>query len=446
MLKQNYKQKVESLQIQVREAHRQGKIIQIAHGSTNSTRTQDENNNQYIVYTGDLTNVIDVDTVQRTITVESGMSNEMIFTYAKSYRLMPRVLAEFPGITAGGAVQGASLESSSWKWGQFNDSCVSYDVILGDGSFLKSVSCDNYSDLFYGISGSYGSLAIVTAVTIKCDIYKPYVKMEYIKIKTESLIDSMNSMMNTSIDFIEAIVFGNTSVIITGSHCSEYEQEIVSFSKPVDEWFYLHTEQVLEKKDSHVEYTQLYDYLFRYDRGAFWMGKWAIEWMWIPFSKRVRSMLDMFMHTRKLYDGLHAMNIMNQFFIQDAYVDDMGVQALLDFNSKELNIFPLWICPMKSTQANQYFSPQYSGTGGMLYDVGIYGKHNKKDAREINRAFEKLVHELDGRKMLYAENFYTESEFWDIYNIEKYDELRKTYRAETFTSMYEKISVFFSHI
>ncbi|KAG6040080.1 hypothetical protein E4U41_001421 [Claviceps citrina] len=45
----------------------------------------------------------------------------------------------------------------------------------------------------------------------------------------------------------------------------------------------------------------LVDYLFRYDRGAFWVGKYSFRYFLTPFNRTTRFLLDRFMHTRVMY-------------------------------------------------------------------------------------------------------------------------------------------------
>ena len=42
---------------------------------------------------------------------------------------------------------------------------------------------------------------------------------------------------------------------------------------------------------------------------------------------------------------------------------------------------------------------------------------------------------------MYAHAYYTEQEFWDIYDEEKYKRLRREYHAESLPSVYEKVRV-----
>jgi hypothetical protein len=436
-----YREKVDNIIHQIKQAGVLGKKIKIVHGSTNSTRSQLFTSDYYMVYTGNLKNSISCNEADKTITVESGMSNDDIFEYAQSNGLCPRVLAEFPGITAGGAVQGASLESSSWKYGQFNDQCTAYDVILSDGTFLEGISADNYSDLFYGISGSYGSLAVITAVTIQCDTYYPYVQLNYIITDQQNMITVMNQKMQEGIDFCEGIVWNDFCVIVTGNFTHAPIGDEVSFSEPKDEWYYIHVEKFARSQKKPIQYTATRDYLFRYNRGAFWMGRESIEWMHLPFTKTARHLLNVFMNTRKLYDGLHALNIMRQFIIQDAYLDEKGVSTMLDFVKSNKLRYPVWICPMKTTQDLQIFSPHMNTGYKYVYDVGVYGKIPKnRDPYELNTSFEKSVQDCGGKKMLYAENFYSQVQFWEIYNKSRYDELRLRYNASGLDGIFSKIA------
>lgn len=44
-------------------------------------------------------------------------------------------------------------------------------------------------------------------------------------------------------------------------------------------------------------------------------------------------------------------------------------------------------------------------------------------------------------KWLYAHTYYTEEEFWDIYDRKWYDDLRVKYHATTLPSVYEKVKI-----
>ena len=82
--------------------------------------------------------------------------------------LVAPVITEFPGITVGGAIMGGALESSSFRNQHFADALVSLQVVTADGAVLEC-SAEKHADLFYGIRGSYGTIARVTLCTLRLE-------------------------------------------------------------------------------------------------------------------------------------------------------------------------------------------------------------------------------------------------------------------------------------
>ena len=52
------------------------------------------------------------------MTLEPGITMEEMVNYALENGVIPLVVPEFPGISVGGAISGAALESSSFRYGQ----------------------------------------------------------------------------------------------------------------------------------------------------------------------------------------------------------------------------------------------------------------------------------------------------------------------------------------
>jgi hypothetical protein len=98
---------------------------------------------------------------------------------------------------------------------------------------------------------------------------------------------------------------------------------------------------------------------------------------------------------------------------------------------------------MKPTNKPEKLSPHYNKTKLMI-NVGFYGRSKKfaKNYLESNRNAEQMLKKLNGRKMLYAHQYYTEEEFWNIYDKKWYDKLRKKYGADKILSdVYERTHV-----
>jgi Delta24-sterol reductase len=403
--------------------------IRFDHGSTNSTRVQDKSGN-YVIDISSLNQILEIDEKHRFAVIEPNVSMDTLVDECLKFDLLPKVVPEFPAITCGGAVNGAALEASSFKFGQFNDNCLEYECILGDGTIIN-VSKDKNSDLFYGISGSYGSLALLTAITISLIPAKPYLSVSFLKISTKNVLTELNRLIQENQnDYLDAIIFSNQeSVIVSAKFTNDKIYPKVTFSKASDEWFYLYAKQSL-KKDSPISISvPLKDFLFRYDRGAFWMGKHAFNIFHTPFNRLTRSLLNPFMPTKIMYKALHRSNLAQNLFIQDFYIPNSATNSFIDFAINNLQIFPLWLCPVKSTSTSQILSPHYLKED-LLIDVGVWGSIARNlDITEINRMLEDYAAKLGGRKMLYAQSFYTKDTFWKIYDQKAYDKLRNKYKA-----------------
>ena len=48
---------------------------------------------------------------------------------------------------------------------------------------------------------------------------------------------------------------------------------------------------------------------------------------------------------------------------------------------------------------------------------------------------------MGGQKCLYAHAYYTEKEFWEVYDKEVYDELREKYHAQHLPTIFDKVKV-----
>jgi len=79
----------------------------------------------------------------------------------------------------------------------------------------------------------------------------------------------------------------------------------------------------------------------------------------------------------------------------------------------------------------------------MMLNFGVWGPGPKQRDEFVswNRKFEQKVHEIGGQKWLYAHAYYTEEEFNEIYDGEKYNALREKYHATYLPTVYDKVKV-----
>lgn len=96
----------------VREFYDRREPYRVSHGNTNSTRPKSI---MRAVDISALRNVLSVDQVKRTVLVEPNVAMDSLVEATLPHGLVPPVVMEFPGITAGGGFAGTGGESSSCK-------------------------------------------------------------------------------------------------------------------------------------------------------------------------------------------------------------------------------------------------------------------------------------------------------------------------------------------
>lgn len=89
------------------------------------------------------------------------------------------VVPEMDDLTIGGLINGTGIESSSHKYGLFHEILTELELMLGDGTVVVATPDNEYSDLFYAIPWSYGTLGLLLSAKIKLIPCKNYVKLTY---------------------------------------------------------------------------------------------------------------------------------------------------------------------------------------------------------------------------------------------------------------------------
>lgn len=442
-LQEQHSQRVFRIAEQVKKFYKQKKKVRIYHGSTNSTRTQ-KFQKDAIVDTSGLNHIISVNVKDNYVVVEPNVPMDQLVQVTLKFGLIPQVVMEFPGITVGGGIQGGAGESSSFKYGGFHHTCLEYEIVLGDGRIIIASPKKN-ADLYWGTACSYGSLGIITQARVKLIPAKKYVHLTYHTVSSfKESIKKLEEAVKTEVDFIDGILFSKEKgTIMTGKFSEDKNLPKVTFKKATDDWFYTHAEHITNVFDSWQELIPLEDYLFRYNRGAFWVGEYAFQKLKLPFNRITRFLLNPLMHTRTLYRFLQAINISQRQIVQDLCLPKETTLQFLDFIAETIQIYPLWLLPGQLASKEDKLSPGYLKTS-LGIDVGVWGKvgGSSEEIIALNRKIEKKLKELGGRKVLYAHQYYPKEEFWEIYDKDWYIHLREKYQADRiFPDVYEKTHV-----
>ncbi|KAK0617367.1 hypothetical protein B0T14DRAFT_434998 [Immersiella caudata] len=444
----------------VRAFFERGEPYRIFHGSTNSTRPRP---GQRTVDISALSNVLKVDPAKRIALVEPNVPMDRLVEATLPHGLIPPIVMEFPGITAGGGFAGTAGESSSFRHGFFNDTVNRVEMVLADGTVTHaSRSPSEHPDLFHGAAGAVGSLGITTLLELNLSPAKRYVHTRYHRATsvTEAIATLRRETANPANDYVDGIVYSPShAVIITGTLTDSPpapSSPLQTFSSPWDPWFYLHAQSLTSNPtptppENHIP---LAEYLFRYDRGGFWVGAAAFQYFsWVPFTRLTRWFLDDFLHTRMMYRALHGSGESARFIVQDIAMPFKTTPKFIEYTTESLGIWPLWLCPLQRrgpptfhpfTTTPKELLKEREGEDEMMLNVGVWG-WGPKEPREFvrkNRELEAKVRELGGMKWLYAHTYYEQEEFWKMYGgREWYDALREKYKAGTLPSVWDKVHV-----
>ena len=128
--------------------------------------------------------------------------------------------------------------------------------------------------------------------------------------------------------------------------------------------------------------------------------------------------------------------------IQDVEIPMEKSLEFLEFYFREINIRPCWICPIRPLEAARNWTLFAMEPGALYLNFGFWGSvrtSSDKAAGHFNRCIEHVVQELGGRKSLYSTSFFTENEFWRIYNGEAYWKLKSKFDPQgAFRDLHQK--------
>src|SRR5918992_5640240 len=149
--------------------------------------------------------VLDIDLDARTCSAEPGATFADVVRRTLAHGLLPKVVPELEGITLGGAVAGCSVESMSYRYGGFHDTCREYEIVTGSGE-RRTLRPED--ELFHMLHGSYGTLSILTRIVFELVPAAPVVALTYRHHRDFAAFeDDMRERCATGdFDFVDGIV------------------------------------------------------------------------------------------------------------------------------------------------------------------------------------------------------------------------------------------------
>jgi FAD/FMN-containing dehydrogenase len=387
---------------------------------------------------GALKNILSLDVSGKTCVAEPGVTFTDLVRTTLAHGLVPYTVPELKTITIGGAVAGCSVESMSYKYGGFHDSCLEYEVITGFGEVL-TCSPTQDAELFQMIHGSYGTLGILSKLTFKLHPAKPYVRMDYVSFERfEDFARELFALCEArETDFIDAIIHGPKKHVLCLGTFVDQAPYLRSY-----DWLNVFYKSTAERRE---DYLRTHDYFFRYDADCHWLTRSAP----IPGleTKLMRFLLGgVLLGSTNLLAWSQRLQPLLRFKKHNDVVVDVFIPAnrwaeFHEWYAREFDYYPLWIVPYREPIPYPWINPKHAAEAGtdLFIDCAIYGKRNDKPGVNYHALLEEKVFELKGIKTLISENSYDEARFWEIYHRDLYERVKaRTDPRNVFGGLYER--------
>jgi hypothetical protein len=182
------------------------------------------------------------------------------------------------------------------------------------------------------------------------------------------------------------------------------------------DWMRVYWQSTAEREE---DYLRTIDYLFRYDKGvtnvqpSSWLGR-------LVLGKFVGSS-----EVLRLAEKLHWLLPKKRPWITlDVFIPFSKVEPFLEWYSREFRYFPLWCVPYRRVHDYEWIAPSFfekNMQDELFLDIAIYGMRQPPDGKNYYRLMEEQLMAIGGIKTLISHNYFTEDEFWSIWNKENYD-------------------------
>lgn len=436
-MKQAHVFKVQAIAAQVKERVAANKPIQIYKGGVShfvpipNTRRKTQP-----IDISNLNQIIEINREELTCTAEPGITFAELVKATLAEGLIPTVVPELEGITIGGAVAGCSVESMSYKYGGFHDSCLEYEVVSGDGEI---VTCSREKEplAFEMLHGSYGTLAILTKLKFKLVPAKKFVKMEYRKYAnfTDFERDLLERCKTGDYDFVDGIVHApDCHVLCLGNfvdsapYASNYR------------WLNIFYKSTRERTE---DYLTTFDYCFRYDTECHWLTKTVpgleSKLVRLAIGKIALGSTNLIKWSKRLEGVLKLKKRPD--VVVDIFIPSRRFGDFWKWYEQEYSFYPLWVIPYRIPKLYGWVSEEHGKRmqDELMIDCAVYGKVNNHPEIDYSEVLEHKTYELGGIKTLISRNHYSKERFWQIYHRENYETAKKRLDPKrVFPGLYEK--------
>ncbi|HZU95340.1 MAG TPA: FAD-binding oxidoreductase [Planctomycetota bacterium] len=380
----------------------------------------------------DLDRILEIDPVRRICVAEPGVTFVDLVDATMKHGLVPIIVPELKTITIGGAVAGCSIESMSFKYGGFHDTCREYEVITANGDVRTCTPHGESSLLFQMLHGTFGTLGIISKLTFDLIPAKKFVHVVYEKHRDLASYKASiwRHFKDRDVDYVDGIIHSP-------------ELYVLSVGRFVDEAPYRHSYDWMriywKSTAARAEdYLRTPDYFFRYDKGVTNVH---------PSSFLGRLLFGKFVSSSEilaLAEKLHWLLLPAERppITLDVFIPFSRVEEFLGWYGREFKFYPLWMVPYRRVRDYEWIAPsvfERCKDDELFLDLAIYGMEQPPDGRNYYRLIEEELLAIGGLKTLISHNHFTEDEFWSLWNRPNYEKAKAAADPRgVFRGLYEK--------
>lgn len=378
----------------------------------------------------DFDEIIEVDLERRLCIAEPGVPFCKVVDRTLPLGLVPIVVPELKTITIGGAVAGCSIESMSYRYGGFHDTCLEYEIITAKGDVLTCSPENEHSLIFQMMHGSFGTVGILSRLVFRLVPAKRFVHLCH---ETHLSIDSYLASIwshyeKRDVDFMDGIIHSTDKLVL----CVGNFVDSAPYTNRYD-WLKVYFQSTATRREDYLETPY---YFYRYDQGVtnvhpksflgrLLLGKFLGSSEILRIAEKLRWLL--------LSDDRPDVTV-------DTFLPFSRLKEFLEWYDKDFGHFPLWCVPYRRVHDYEWLVDSFweGMTDELMVDIAIYGMRQRGETNYY-RLMEEKLQELGGVKTLISYNYYPEDEFWTIFNRPNFEAVKAiTDPDNIFRNLYEK--------
>jgi len=380
----------------------------------------------------------------KTLDVQGLTTYEDIVNFILPLGFLPTITPELKHITIGGATVGIGIETNSYRYGFVHDGLIEAEVLLPDGRVVVCSASSDYSDLFWGLPNSYGTLGYILRVKIKVRAVKRNVHLHTKRFDDPTkFLRSMKAAAAEPLnDYVESLIYSKNELYLTTSRETNKASGLKS----------IYGGTVFYKEISRPGdlFLSTKDYIFRYDPEWFWaIPETPFYRLFRRFSPSKYRNSAFYTHyvawQTKLSSKLPFYNFEDEsleLLIQDWEVVWEQADKLLRFalSTFDLDGRPLMAAPLRTFAPATSYPMQKNK---LYFNLGSYSYVKKKVGKPPfynTKTMDDFCFSQGGIKMLYSSSFLNKAEFGKIYGGESYINLKQKYDPKGLApTLFEKV-------